>query len=118
MDDLERKLALQDQLLGRVKVEQETAAVFPQLSSNSGPRSPMEFDDRDRVLDHAPSLRRKRMTANLLHGVGPSHEPSLIFKKQTMGSSIGLRRPKEQSRGFSLTLWRIPKEKNRLEPLD
>ena len=60
MDDLERKLTLQDQLLERVKAEQEAVAVPPQLSSNAGPRSLMELDDGDGVLDHIPSLKRKR----------------------------------------------------------
>jgi hypothetical protein len=58
MDDLERKLALQDQLLERIKAEQEVVATLP---SGAGARSSMEVDDGDGVLDLMPSLKRKRV---------------------------------------------------------
>lgn len=60
MDDLERKQALQDQLLDRIKAEQEAVAALSQLPSTASSRSPMETDDGDGVLDHTPSLKRKR----------------------------------------------------------
>ena len=55
MDDLERKLALQDQLLDRIKVEQAAVNALPRLPSTVSSRSPMEVDDGDGVLDHTPS---------------------------------------------------------------
>jgi hypothetical protein len=60
MDDLEKKLALQDQLLERIKAEQKAVAALPSLPSTAGLRSPMEVDDGDGVLDNTPSLKRKR----------------------------------------------------------
>jgi len=59
-DELEKKLALQDQLLERLKVEQEAVVVLPRLPSADKPWSPMEVDDGDGVLDRMPSLKRKR----------------------------------------------------------
>ena len=60
-DELEKKLALQDQLLERLRTEQEAVATLPPLSSAASPRSPMEVDDGDGVLDKVPSLKRKRL---------------------------------------------------------
>lgn len=60
MDDLERKLALQDQLVERVKAEQEAVAALPQLPSSASSWSPVAVNDGDGVLDHMPSLKRKR----------------------------------------------------------
>ena len=57
MDELEKKLSLQDQLLERLKAEQEAVAVLPPLPSTASPHSPME----DGVLDMMPSLKRKRV---------------------------------------------------------
>lgn len=59
-DELEKKLALQDQLLERLKAEQEAVAALPSLPSASRSRSSMEIDDGDGILDGAPSLKRKR----------------------------------------------------------
>lgn len=59
-DELEKKLALQDQLLERLKAEQEAVAALPRFPSAVNPRSPMEVDDGDGVLDEMPSLKRKR----------------------------------------------------------
>ena len=59
-DELEKKLALQDQLLERLKAEQEAVAALPRFPSAVSPRSPMEVDDGDGVLDEMPSLKRKR----------------------------------------------------------
>lgn len=61
MDELERKLALQDQLLERIKAEEVAVNALPQLRSTADSRSPMEVDDGDGVLDHMPSLKRKRV---------------------------------------------------------
>lgn len=60
MDELERKLALQDQLMERIRVEQEAVVALPQLSSTDSSRSPMETEDGDGMLDRIPSLKRKR----------------------------------------------------------
>ena len=59
-DELEKKLALQDQLLERLKTEQAAIAALPQLPSVTSSGSPMEVDDGDGVLDNIPSLKRKR----------------------------------------------------------
>ena len=59
-DELEKKLALQDQLLEQLKAEQEAIAALPPLPSAYRSRSPMEIDDGDGILDGAPSLKRKR----------------------------------------------------------
>ena len=59
-NELEKKLALQDQLLERLKVEQEAVAALPPLPSATSSGSPMEVDDGDGVLDNVPSLKRKR----------------------------------------------------------
>ena len=60
MDELEEKLTLQDQLLERLKAEQAAVAALPPLPPVARPRSPMEIDDGDGVLDMVPSLKRKR----------------------------------------------------------
>ena len=59
-DELEKKLAFQDQLLERLKAEQEAVAALPRLTSVDSPRSPMDVDDTDGLLDGIPSLKRKR----------------------------------------------------------
>jgi len=59
-DELEKKLALQDQLLERLKTEQAAIAALPPLPSVTISGSPMEVDDGDGVLDNIPSLKRKR----------------------------------------------------------
>lgn len=60
MDDLERKLALQDRLFEQIKAEQEAIAALPQAPARSQSPMLMEVDDGDGVLDHMPSLKRKR----------------------------------------------------------
>jgi len=60
MDELESKLRLQDQLLERLKAEQEAVAALPPLPSTASPRSPMDVDDGDGILDRVSSLKRKR----------------------------------------------------------
>ena len=55
MDDLERKLAKQDQLLEQIKLEQEAIDALPRLPSIVSSRSPMECGDGDGVLGRAPS---------------------------------------------------------------
>ena len=60
MDELEKKLALQDELLERIKVEQDAIAALPPTASAASPRTPMEVDDGDGVLDQVPALKRKR----------------------------------------------------------
>jgi len=59
-DELEKKLALQDQLMERLKVEQDAVAALPPLPSTTISGSPMEVDDEGGVLDNMPSLKRKR----------------------------------------------------------
>ena len=59
-DELEKKLALQDQLMERLKAEQEAVAALPSLPSAASSESPMEVDGGDGVLDNMPSLKRKR----------------------------------------------------------
>ena len=61
-DELEKKLALQDQLLERLKKEQEAVEALPPLPPATSSGSPMEVDDGDGdgVLDNMPSLKRKR----------------------------------------------------------
>lgn len=59
-DELEKKLALQDQLIEQLKVEQETIAALPPLPSAASSGSPMEVDGGDGILDNMPSLKRKR----------------------------------------------------------
>jgi hypothetical protein len=63
-DELEKKLALQDQLLERLKVEQKAVAALPPLPSATGSGSPMEVDDGDGILDGMPSLKRKRLDSD------------------------------------------------------
>ena len=59
-DELEKKLALQDRLLERIKAEQEAIAALPLSHPAVGPRPSMELDDEDGLLDGSPSLKRKR----------------------------------------------------------
>jgi len=75
MDELEKKLALQDQLLERLKAEQEAVAALPPVP----PRSPMEVDDGDGVLDSAPSLKRKR---------GNDDEPRPSSRRRSLARSV------------------------------
>lgn len=75
MDELEKKLALQDQLLERLKVEQEAVAALPPVP----PRSPMEVDDGDGVLDSVPSLKRKR---------GNDGEPRPSSRRRSLARSV------------------------------
>lgn len=58
MDELDKKLALQDQLMKRLEVEQAAVAALPPVP----PRSPVEteVDYGDGILDTVPSLKRKR----------------------------------------------------------
>ena len=75
MDELEKKLALQDQLLERLKAEQEAVAALPPLP----PQSPMEVDDGDGVLDAVPSLKRKR---------GDNDEPRPSSRRRSLVRSV------------------------------
>lgn len=61
MDELDKKLALQDQLLERLKAEQAAVAALPPLPPAASPESPMDDDDGDGILDMMPSLKRKRV---------------------------------------------------------
>lgn len=58
-DELEKKLTYQDQLLEKLKAEQEAVAALQRPPFDS-PRSPMDVDDEDGLLDGVPSLKRKR----------------------------------------------------------
>jgi len=75
MDELEKKLALQDHLLERLKAEQEAVAALPPLP----PKSPMEVDDGDGVLDAIPSLKRKR---------GNDGEPRASSQRRSLTRSV------------------------------
>ena len=75
MDELEKKLALQDQLLERLKAEQEAVAALPPAP----PRSPMAVDDGDGVLDSVPSLKRKR---------GNDDEPRPSSRRRSLARSV------------------------------
>ena len=75
MDELEKKLALQDQLLERLKVEQEAVAALPPVPLQSS----MEVDDGDGILDSAPSLKRKR---------GNDDEPRTLSRHRSLARSV------------------------------
>lgn len=81
MDELEKKLTLQDQMLERLKAEQEAVAALPPLppAATASPRSSTEVDDEDGVLDMVPSLKRKR---------GDEDEPRPSLRHRSLARSV------------------------------
>ena len=80
MDDLERKITLQNKLLEQIKAEEEAIVALPPLTSTAPSRSPIDTGDRDGVLANVPSLKRKRTDDD-------DHRPS--SRRKSLARTVG-----------------------------